>query len=194
MVEGLRIVDEWPTVKSVITSYQMTFEKLKSPPKPNSNAIADAIDDAISSQSGANDLGPTERRVFSLYAPDRDVRTLIDLSCLGEFETCQALSNLVKLGYFRPIAPAGASEIIDAADISPWHALVTKLGGSLARGALVARRRARSDSNRCAVNSVVACAGFFLLRSGAPEASLAAAVGAHRTEFWLVWKLRSATV
>ena len=53
-------------------------------------------------------MGDTERKVYKLVAPGRDVRKLIDLSCLGEFETCKALCNLVNLEYLRPSCPPTA--------------------------------------------------------------------------------------
>ena len=38
-------------------------------------------------------------------APGRPVAAIVDLSRLGEFETCKALLNLVNLGYLGPAEP-----------------------------------------------------------------------------------------
>jgi hypothetical protein len=43
--------------------------------------------------------------VFALVQPDRDVQKLTDLSCLGHFETCKALANLLNCGYLQALAP-----------------------------------------------------------------------------------------
>ena len=44
---------------------------------------------------------------FALVTSSRDVRKLIDLSCLGEFETCKALCNLVNLEILKPLPGLG---------------------------------------------------------------------------------------
>ena len=45
--------------------------------------------------------------MYEEIATGRDLRKLVDLSCLGEFETCKALYNLVKGEYVRAIYPEG---------------------------------------------------------------------------------------
>jgi hypothetical protein len=52
-------------------------------------------------------FGEAERRLYALVTPVRDVRKLIDLSCLGEFETCKALCNLVNLDYLKALPGLG---------------------------------------------------------------------------------------
>jgi hypothetical protein len=42
-----------------------------------------------------------ERRVFALVSGYRDVRKIVDLATLGEFETCKALCSLANLGRIR---------------------------------------------------------------------------------------------
>ncbi|MBI3184922.1 MAG: DUF4388 domain-containing protein [Myxococcales bacterium] len=98
LMEGFRMVDEWPMIKKRITSYQLAFEKSKALPSRSGSV-----------ESSDGGLGDAERRVFELVAPERTVRKLIDLSCLGEFETCKALSSLVNLDYLKPV-PAKAGE------------------------------------------------------------------------------------
>ncbi len=123
LMEGFRMVDEWPVIKKVITSYEMTFEHLKplpvpavqeeALPQPANDAFDDALDDAFAEEKREEkkgdfkSVGSSERRVHGLITPKRDVRRLIELSCLGEFETCKALLNLVNLGYLKANSPAG---------------------------------------------------------------------------------------
>src|SRR4051812_22855578 len=103
LMEGFRMVDEWPQVRRKITSYGITFDKLKElPPAPmDSNSFDDALDDAfgeekkLSSKSEFASVGDSERRCFGYVNATRTVRKIIDLTCLGEFETCKALCNLV---------------------------------------------------------------------------------------------------
>ncbi len=49
--------------------------------------------------------------MFALVNGYRDVRKLIDLSCLGEFETCKALCNLANLGHANALMPVGEPDL-----------------------------------------------------------------------------------
>jgi hypothetical protein len=114
LMEGFRMVDEWPVIKRTIASYELTFERLKQlpPAPPEEDVVDDAFDDAFAepkkSERGGEfkSIGAHERRVFEFIRPGRDVRTLIDVALIGEFETCKALLNLVNLGYLKANAAA----------------------------------------------------------------------------------------
>jgi len=122
LMEGFRQVDEWPMVRRKISSTAMSFERLKeleparagghARRKEEAEADVDAAFDSMGSEKpdapdeDAADLGQNERTLFALAAPGRTVEKIIDLSRLGEFETCKGLLNLVNLGYLRAIAPA----------------------------------------------------------------------------------------
>ena len=125
LMEGFRMVDEWPVVKKKITSYEMTFEKLKElpPAPPQANEFDAALEDAFDEKDKKDirggefqSVGEQERRVYGLAVPGRTVRQLIDLSCLGEFDTCKALCNLVNLDYLRAVAAAEHSMELDRDD------------------------------------------------------------------------------
>ncbi|MFH1808511.1 MAG: DUF4388 domain-containing protein [Pseudomonadota bacterium] len=119
LMEGFRMVDEWPFIRKRITSYAMRFEILKPLPegsvaenKPNEDDFLSGIDDAFSAIEESvpepkleTSLGAHERLVYGLITPDRDAQKLIDLSRLGEFETCKALMNLLNAGLIAGIAP-----------------------------------------------------------------------------------------
>ncbi len=123
LMEGFRRVDEWPMIKKKISTYQLTFLRLKElPPAVPQREPEDDVDfdNAFAEEKKAENkgefksVGEVERKVFLSVGPDRDVRKLIDLSGLGEFETCKALCNLVNLEYLRPLAPKGKTEAIDS--------------------------------------------------------------------------------
>ena len=116
LMEGFRMVDEWPMVRKRVSSYEMTFEKVKeltSGPAPggdDSGAAGDEIDDAFDEMfveepkpkaERPKNIGSNEENVFGLISADRDVQKLIDLSRLGEFETCKALLNLLNEGFIK---------------------------------------------------------------------------------------------
>jgi hypothetical protein len=110
LMEGFRMVDEWPMIRKKITSYSMTFKKVKelssaAAPKSVEDEIDGAFDDMFSGaekpKKGPKSVGRNETKVYGLIEEDRDVQKLVDLSRLGEFETCKALYNLLVEGYIR---------------------------------------------------------------------------------------------
>ncbi len=115
LMEGFRRVDEWPTIKKTITSYELSFERLQVLPPPPPPSAAAGLDEFEPDEGANGGVGQSERKVYQLVAAGQDVRRLIDLSCLGEFETCKALLNLVRLGYLRAVAPGGQPHAVETA-------------------------------------------------------------------------------
>jgi hypothetical protein len=115
LMEGFRMVDEWPVIRRKINRHEMTFETLKPLPPPvhKEEDLDAAFDDAFSekkkdeNKGDFKSVGDSERAVYEKVAPGRDVRKLIDVCCLGEFETCKALLNLINLEYIRPLTGDG---------------------------------------------------------------------------------------
>jgi hypothetical protein len=109
LMEGFRMVDEWPMVRKRVTSYDLTFRKVKDLPARAAGGGDDldgAFDEAFGEKPAkesdkTRDIGPNEERVFSLVREDRSVQKLIDLSRLGEFDTCKALLNLLNGGFLE---------------------------------------------------------------------------------------------
>ena len=117
LMEGFRMVDEWPMVRKKITSYEMTFNKLKdidptlfeSREEDLDSSLDEAFGEAGPKKKGPKNIGLNEYKVFQLLEGGRTVQRLIDFSRLGEFETCKALYNLLSEGYIKldtVVAPA----------------------------------------------------------------------------------------
>jgi hypothetical protein len=123
LMEGFRMVDEWPMVRKTISSYEMTFRRLKDlgPAEAAPGVAAADDDDPFASVDAAfsameageappddddGPIGPYERRVLPLVAEGVTVQQIVDVSRIGEFETCKALLNLVQQGYLEAVAPA----------------------------------------------------------------------------------------
>jgi hypothetical protein len=115
----------------------MTFERLRvlppppegAPKPPPSDDPFEAMDQ-IAAEVKSKDLKnieENERRVFEEITPGRDLRKLVDISGLGEFETCKALLNLVNAGFVRPIYPEGRE--VEQGD----ERLAVRLGGMVGR-------------------------------------------------------------
>lgn len=140
LMEGFRRVDEWPLIRRRIPSTAVTFERLRAvePERTGSRRLerkGDDLDAALDGLGGEPErrgefasLGPNERRVAELAEPGRTVERIVDLSRLGEFETCKALLNLVNLGYLKPIPPARRAAAAVGAYAQDWQ-------GRLQRGA-----------------------------------------------------------
>ncbi|MFC1655058.1 DUF4388 domain-containing protein, partial [Myxococcota bacterium] len=109
LMEGFRMVDEWPMIRKKITSYEMSFKKVKdlpeeAAPKSVEEEIDGALDDMFAdkgTKKGGKGLGRNETKVYKLIEEGRNVQKLIDLSRLGEFETCKALLNHIHQGYIK---------------------------------------------------------------------------------------------
>ncbi len=105
LMEGFRQVDEWPAIRRKISAYNVTFERAKDLDAQVSAAPADdlGLDDVFADfdlgeapkPQGLKNIGSNERMVYQLVEPGRDVQKIIDLSRLGEFETCKALATLI---------------------------------------------------------------------------------------------------
>jgi len=102
LMEGFRMVDEWPVIRKRIPRYDLVFAQGKHLPP---------TDLPTESAGEFASIGPSERRLHVLVNGYRDVRKLIDLSCLGEFETCKALCNLANLGHVTALMPVGEPDL-----------------------------------------------------------------------------------
>lgn len=104
LMEGVRRIDEWPMVQKMIPSLDMVFEAL---PQDRSKirVKSDADDDAgkmfDESKKSADDmftLTQAELQALDLVDGFKDIRTIIDFSQRGEFETCKLLATLLRSG------------------------------------------------------------------------------------------------
>jgi len=132
LMEGTRMIDEWPILEKKIPNFQVIFERTAGtvPPRPAGSrpatiGIEDLMDfedgepgapAATAFERGGEALGPRENTVLALIDGARTVQDLIDLSHFGEFETCKVLYGLLSLNLIRaretgapaPAVPAAA--------------------------------------------------------------------------------------
>ena len=131
--------------------------------------------------------GRRRAAAFALVRPGRDVRKLIELSCLGEFETCKALSNLVSPATCARATPRAACPRWSPAGGRP-HASPGRWGGSPSaswwwrrRGGRLARVRRRPGPSRSPARSFADPAAQRLV-SQAQRARIGAALEVFRLE------------
>lgn len=94
LMEGFRQVDEWPVIRRRLPRLDVVLAPARALPPPTPGE-----DDEET--GGFARVGRAERQVHALVRADRDVRKLVDLSGLGEFETCKAVYTLLELGFLR---------------------------------------------------------------------------------------------
>jgi len=186
LMEGFRMVDEWPLIRRRIPSYEMTFERIKELPATGGPGDPLAGDDGFASDFET--LGEAERTLYELVSSDRDVRKLIDIASLGEFETCKALCKLVNLEYLRPLTAPGRSRKRDvgmplfeqsAARLARIFLIAAVL---LVLGALVSRINLQSISLAGASSSQFADPAAQRFISGAQMRRIEAAIQVYRLE------------
>lgn len=114
MMEGVRIVDEWPLIEKKIPSFDMVFEKvpLPNPPIVDEREEVATLEDAYGdlgdfgslstkerepkkSDDGIVRLTQNEMMVYQKINGILTVQELIDHSGLSEFDTCKALFELL---------------------------------------------------------------------------------------------------
>lgn len=128
LMEGFRMLDEWPLIRARINNYAVVYRPLDKAREldDQGKALERVLDDAFSEfgggggidefsfddslAGGGGGLGEEERRVLGLVDGQRDVYQLIDLSRMGEFETCKALLTLLNDDYIEPTKVKRAME------------------------------------------------------------------------------------
>ena len=92
LMEGYRMLDEWPAIKKFIPSFEMIFRQ-KVEPSPGDSP----------GEIPVPTLKEEEKMVLNLVEGRRAVQDIIHLSRLGEFETCKALATLIQAKQIEPL-------------------------------------------------------------------------------------------
>jgi len=109
LMEGARMIDEWPIIERRIKSDRMVLRRT-----PLADELAQGVEattDRDIAAAGSAALGPEEREVLALVDGGRTVEEVNDRSSLGEFDTYRILSELItrKLVDEVPRAPAAVA-------------------------------------------------------------------------------------
>ena len=122
VLDAIRHIDEWPAIRERIPSYQWVVEQIRELPASSRTSDVNGERDGahVDFDLESSRFGSEERRVFDLIGGGRTVQKLIDLSRMGEFETCQALSTLMQNGFVRLVKPSTDARREDDAAFGPW--------------------------------------------------------------------------
>lgn len=130
LMEGIRMVDEWPIIEKRIPSLDIVFRSQVDPALievGGEEAPADAKRGATSKIR----LSAEEERVYRRVDGTRTVQAIVDATGLGEFETCRTLFDLLNRSIIAPVGRgatpeavvAGAGEAEPASPLAGWAIL-----------------------------------------------------------------------
>ncbi len=131
LMEGIRMLDEWPIIEKKIPSFERIFEKIPLPVPPVLDTRTDAppLDDAAlfgtvspksappktpQPEAAAVRLSQEEMAVYQNVNGVFTVQEIIDRSGMNEFDTCKALFELLNRQLIRPVMPAAAEAPLEA--------------------------------------------------------------------------------
>jgi hypothetical protein len=126
LMEGIRMVDEWPIIEKKIPSMDIVFRPAVDPGQIEVSAAGDDGDVKRSAASASNKirLSRDEERVFRKVDGTRTVQGIVDSSGLSEFDTCRILFDLLNRNLISPVG-RGAQ----VAEVSRREAVVSSTPG-----------------------------------------------------------------
>ena len=119
LMEGIRMVDEWPIIEKKIPSLDIVFRPVVDPTLievgdgAGPDASANSSVRVAATSTGRIRLGAEEERVFRKVDGVRTVQAIIDSTGSGEFEVCRTLFDFLNRNL---IAPAGRGSSAESED------------------------------------------------------------------------------
>jgi len=141
LMEGIRMVDEWPIIEKKIPSFDIVFRPVVDPGLIDVGAgggpdASGAERRVPSSATGRIRLAADEERVFRRVDGVRTVQAIIDSTGIGEFEACRILFDFLNRNL---IAPAGQGTAPAADEAAAGEAAVaSSVPGYFVAGLVVA--------------------------------------------------------
>jgi hypothetical protein len=145
LMEGIRMVDEWPIIEKKIPSLDIVFRTVVETSMIEIQSGGEPADDAltglgerkrgsISASTSKIRLTGEEERVYRRIDGQRTVQGIIDATGLGEFEACRTLFDLLNRNI---IAPVGRGMVRDATGTATEGLPASWLPGYVLVGAAV---------------------------------------------------------
>ena len=105
LMEGIRMVDEWPIIEKKIPSTDIVFRAAV-----DASMIEVAAEDDMKAASNKIKLSSDEARVFKRVDGQRTVQAVIDATGLGDFDVCKALYDLLSRDIIAPTGRGAAAK------------------------------------------------------------------------------------
>ncbi len=118
LMEGIRMIDEWPIIERRIRSFEMVFRKTRPDAQITIASHADDggedLDAALGGSApagagrhhGGELLAQEQAEIYRLVDGRLNVQEMIDRSSKGEFETCRILYDLLSRGLVQEMGGA----------------------------------------------------------------------------------------
>ena len=128
LMEGIRMVDEWPIIEKKIRTFDLVFRKVVDaslievgPPGAPGETPAPPGPGMRSAASSASKIRLTqeEERVYRRVDGVRTVQVIIDASGSGEFEVCRTLFDLLNRNIIAPLGRGVSDEAEEEAPPVP---------------------------------------------------------------------------
>jgi len=150
LMEGIRMVDEWPIIEKKIPSFDMVFRPVIDPSQIEVGEGADSEGSGSAGRVAASSTGKIrlagdEERVFRKVDGVRTVQGIIDATGSGEFEVCRTLfdflnRNLISTAGRGAAAEAEEAEAEGTGSALPGYAVATLVSALALAGLLVQHR------------------------------------------------------
>jgi hypothetical protein len=149
LMEGIRMVDEWPIIEKRIPSFDIVFRPVVDPSLIEVSAgagpeVSGSERRVPASATGRIRLAPEEERVFRKVDGVRTVQAIIDGTGAGEFEVCRTLFDFLNRNLIAPAGRGSApsleeAEAASASSSVPGYALAALVVSLALAGLLVQR-------------------------------------------------------
>jgi len=143
LMEGARIIDEWPMIEKGIRSFSAVFQRANVEIAARAKGGTSGTEDEA---ARAVTLNEQEGKVYSLVDGRRTVQEIIDRCALSEFDTCRNLYDLISRDLLeevrtaRPKAAAATPTILPEARAPRVLPRALLAVGYLGAAGLLARR------------------------------------------------------
>lgn len=135
LMEGIRMVDEWPIIEKKIPSMDIVFRTVVDPSMievgGGPGAEGGEGKRAAASSSNKIRLSAEEERIYRKVDGVRTVQAVIDSTGLGEFDVCRTLYDLLNRNI---VAPAGKGSTTRVVEEEPTESIVSATPGYLVMG------------------------------------------------------------
>jgi Domain of unknown function (DUF4388) len=111
LMEGIRMVDEWPIIEKKIPSMDIVFRAAVDPHLVEVKGKGPDDDEGAAASSKIR-LGADEERIFRKVDGVRTVQGVIDSTGLSDFEVCRVLFDFLNRNIIAPIGRGGTARDI----------------------------------------------------------------------------------
>jgi hypothetical protein len=112
LMEGIRMVDEWPIIEKKIPSFDIVFRTVVDPSMIEVGGGEGEDKRGAASSSSKVRLSAEEERIYRKVDGERTVQGVIDSTGLAEFDVCRILYDLLNRNIVAP-AGKGAARVVE---------------------------------------------------------------------------------